>query len=215
MVTTMEDMKLTIRPATEGDVNQIVDILTDAFETDPAFRRIMQPLSDETKNLRKIFDLQLRHEYLPYGIVDVEFNEEGEMLGVALWNKPGKPITFLSLLRYVPDYVRVFGKSFIGAVLRERKSEKLHPQFPHWYLYTLAVRPGHQGEGLGTTLLRHGMERAGETPIYLEASTPDSAALYKRLGFVPLGEIPDDDDMPSELGMWHPGTMPERPNHNN
>ena len=62
---------------------------------------------------------------------------------------------------------------------------KVHPHEPHHYLAFLAVRPGRQGHGLGTALLRDRLRRldAAGAPAYLEASEPRSRALYVREGF--------------------------------
>ncbi|WP_245802226.1 hypothetical protein [Corynebacterium pacaense] len=61
---------------------------------------------------------------------------------------------------------------------------------------------------MGSALLEHGISRAGEEAIYLEATTTRSAQLYHRLGFVPLGYIPNDDSLIPELAMWKPPAMP-------
>jgi GNAT superfamily N-acetyltransferase len=53
------------------------------------------------------------------------------------------------------------------------------------------VAPAAQGRGLGAALLTPVLERcdADGLPAYLEASSPRSAVLYERLGFVGLEEL--------------------------
>jgi len=66
-----------------------------------------------------------------------------------------------------------------------------HPTFDHWYLPFMGVDPFSQGQGLGSTLLRHALalcDRDG-TPAYLEASTARSRMLYQRHEFEVVGEI--------------------------
>ncbi|WP_033440930.1 GNAT family N-acetyltransferase [Saccharothrix sp. NRRL B-16314] len=72
-----------------------------------------------------------------------------------------------------------------------------HPDVPHLYLASMAVVPESRGQGAGTAILRHRLTRADteRQPVYLEASTPLSAALYARHGFTPSGApfaLPDD-----------------------
>ncbi|QQQ74337.1 GNAT family N-acetyltransferase [Saccharothrix sp. 6-C] len=86
-----------------------------------------------------------------------------------------------------------------------------HPDVPHLYLASMAVVPESRGRGVGTAILRHRLTRADaeRQPVYLEASTPRSAALYARHGFVPSGAphaLPDDG--PVLHPLWRPPAPP-------
>jgi ribosomal protein S18 acetylase RimI-like enzyme len=78
--------------------------------------------------------------------------------------------------------------------------ERLMDQ-PHWYLSFLAVDPGHQGQGAGTVLIRHMLDRVGPTgaPCYLESVDEANLPFYERLGFrvVEAGTVPG-----TELRTW-------------
>ena len=56
---------------------------------------------------------------------------------------------------------------------------------PHWYLSAVGVDPARHGEGLGSALVRRGIERAERDgrPIYLETGTESNVRFYERLGF--------------------------------
>ncbi|KQB85766.1 GNAT family N-acetyltransferase [Corynebacterium lowii] len=194
---------MTIRPYQPHDRESVVRILVSAFREDPSFARTTAlALSDDKKQvLEDIFRLQIDHEYAPHGVIDL-VEEEGQILGVALWNRPDGEPGVIDQLRSTRQYTRIFGRNIVKAYLRERESGAYHPKFPHWYLYTLAVSPAAQGKGVGSALLKAGLERAGHEAVYLEASTPRSAKLYATLGFVPLGELPRHGAGPSELAMW-------------
>ena len=60
----------------------------------------------------------------------------------------------------------------------------------HWYLELLAARPEWQGKGVGSALLRWGLERADEEGVeaYLEAS-PAGKGLYEKMGFREVGRL--------------------------
>jgi ribosomal protein S18 acetylase RimI-like enzyme len=75
-----------------------------------------------------------------------------------------------------------------------------HPSFPHWYLPLAGVDPPAQGRGLGSTLLRHGLEAPDREglPAYLEATAPRNRDLYARHGFEVIGVIQQGGSPP----MW-------------
>jgi GNAT superfamily N-acetyltransferase len=74
----------------------------------------------------------------------------------------------------------------------------------HLYLHFVAVRPDHQGHGLGTALLRDRLAWADKDglPAYLESSTPRSAALYARLGFAHRDTIDLPEGGPTIFPVW-------------
>ena len=72
---------------------------------------------------------------------------------------------------------------------------------PHWYLRLLGVDPAHQGQGLGSILLTHGLRRADETgqPCYLETFAERNVPFYLRHGF----ELVVDETEPSSgIRTW-------------
>jgi ribosomal protein S18 acetylase RimI-like enzyme len=81
-----------------------------------------------------------------------------------------------------------------------------HPRrFPHEYLYSIAVVPEYRGRGAGGAILRHRLAQADAEgmPVYLEASTEDSARLYKRQGFEEHGErLRLAEGGPELIPMW-------------
>lgn len=63
--------------------------------------------------------------------------------------------------------------------------EHRRPEEPHTYLSHIGVHPSRQGNGLGTALMRDGIERsdAAGVPVWLETSTARNAAYYVGFGF--------------------------------
>ena len=78
------------------------------------------------------------------------------------------------------------------------------PDEPHWHLFFLGVDPERQGQGVGSALMRPMLERLDRegTPVYLEASTERSRALYIRHGFVCLDEVRLPGGGPPLWRMW-------------
>jgi GNAT superfamily N-acetyltransferase len=71
----------------------------------------------------------------------------------------------------------------------------------HWHLNLLAVEPEQQGRGLGTALVRHGLDRAAETghDVVLETFAEGTVTFYLRNGFELLTY---DVEPVSELPFW-------------
>lgn len=59
------------------------------------------------------------------------------------------------------------------------------PAAAHWHLGPLAVRPDHQGHGVGSALMQHGLDVVDAEPTlcYLETDLPRNVDLYQRFGF--------------------------------
>lgn len=76
----------------------------------------------------------------------------------------------------------------------------VHPTFEHWYLPLAGVDPPAQGRGLGSALLRHGLEVVDQSglPAYLEATSPRNRDLYARFDFAEIGLIQHGASPP----MW-------------
>ena len=76
----------------------------------------------------------------------------------------------------------------------------IHPSFDHWYLPLAGVDPPSQGHGLGSTLLRHGLQAVDQSglPAYLEATSPRNRDLYARHDFEEIGVIQHGASPP----MW-------------
>ena len=204
----MSGTEITLTKATPSQYPTVIEILVEAFATDPGFLRMIPQPDTANHLLRALFELQIETQYGHDGTIDVAINEEGEINGVALWDAPDAGHGALDQVRLLPRLIKIFGSHTAALVLRELSSARMHPRFPHWYLYTIATTPASRGTGVGSALLNHGIQRAGEEAIYLEATSARSAQLYHRLGFVPLGYIPDNDDLPSEFAMWKPPAMP-------
>jgi ribosomal protein S18 acetylase RimI-like enzyme len=173
-----------VRSAASADEAGVVDVITLAFSADPLVRWAMpEPavyLAAMPESVRAFGGNGFAH-----GTV---FCLDG-CLGAAMWLPPGVE----------PDAERLF------AVIEENVSSAIrpdlmgvfeqmgdyHPAEPHWYLPLIGVDPVCHGQGLGSALMRHALQRcdADGLPAYLESSNPRNIALYQRHGFEIIGEI--------------------------
>ncbi len=191
-----------IRRANQSDLPAVANLLGSVFSEDPVLLEYIGKRPDPRRVLTQIFTWELEDFYLPHGAVDVA-EEDGTLLGVALWAPPGASAGLGSQLRRLPGLARLLGRGLPRALRLQNAWAKATPNFPHWYLYTLATAPEARGNGVGSALLDSGLNRAGSNAIYLEATSERAASLYERSGFVRLGRIPTKMSA-LEIGMWRP-----------
>ena len=132
----------------------------------------------------------------------------GDSLAVALWLPPGVGPDEETVGALIGESVdeRLLGE--IGALFEQM--EELHPSVDHWYLPLTGVDPPWQGQGFGSTLLRHALvtcDRDG-LPAYLEATSPRSRDLYKRHGFNIVGVIQAGTSPPMWAMLREPTPVP-------
>lgn len=88
--------------------------------------------------------------------------------------------------------VKVIGLTKLFRVLkRESVIKSHHPKAPFSYLWFIGVDPSTQGRGKGSALLDRIIEDAAvaNRPVYLETSTIENIAFYKRHGLEVTGEV--------------------------
>jgi GNAT superfamily N-acetyltransferase len=198
----------TVRKASAPDVPQLADALARAFQHDPGFSHLLPDAGDRTERLRGFFETELRGIGIPLGLAWTT----DEVVGGAIWLPPEAwrvPVT--TTLRELPSMAGVFGRRLSLAFRSRLRMEGRHPRKPpHWYLAVMGVAPEWQGKGLGTALMRPGLDSldAGGTPAYLEASTPRSRALYARHGFAVTGEFSLPSGGPPLWQMWREPSPP-------
>ncbi len=163
-------------------------VLGRAFEDDPLWKATFPDPDRRLQQLVDMFTALSRATVAAGGAVDVTPNTTA----AALWLPPGRDIGLWSMVRSrlgLPRFTLSLPSSerrVMMGVLRQfdDRRKDLMPE-PHWYLSAVGVDPWHQGQGLGSALLRAGIRRADReaAPIYLETETEGNVRFYRRLGF--------------------------------
>jgi ribosomal protein S18 acetylase RimI-like enzyme len=194
-----------IRRAAPSEGGPVAQLLGAAFQDDPVGRWLFPDPVDRQRRQPGFFhpfvDFTLR-----YGEIWVVGPEPA--VAAALWLEED----------LIPHPVRdaqraVTAKQLDGAIgphlprwriLAELLSAYHPRREPHAYLPFIAVRPDHQATGLATALLRHRFAEldANDRPAFLEASSPRTVALYRRLGFRPAGRAIELPAGPPMQPMW-------------
>jgi ribosomal protein S18 acetylase RimI-like enzyme len=170
--------------------SQANQTLAEAFLSDPTCLHFFPEDTKRGSGLEHLFKVALRHGR-DGGAVDLLQDGAGGVVGVAVWLQSERArMTLLDMWRAgVPRVSFAIGLGATRRILRfmnwiESQRETLLPS-AHWYLLNLAVRPGQQGRGLGSALLRHGLDRArnDRLPCFLETANTRNVPLYERHGF--------------------------------
>lgn len=191
----------TVQRATRGDADAVAAILARAFADDPVYRWFM----------RSGFPLALLQEHFSHEVSDYLAAAEVYLAsggaGAALWRPaPGaQPSRLLPLLRAMPGLARYTGPRRLHRLWKLiRATEARYPRQPHRYLYLVGVEPEHQGLGVGSMLIRAGLEACerDEMPAYLESTTERNVPLYVRHGFHVVERLDLARGGPSLWLMW-------------
>lgn len=185
-----------IRKATASDREACADILAEAFDRDPAINWLVRQDQKRAEAIHLLFQVAFDKLTFPYGDVYITENSDG----AALWTPPGSwQLGFPAQLMLLPNYLRACKFSRMHVVIpRIQAIQRLHPSFPHYYLFALGVKPPLQGRGIGSDLLRHVLAKCDEMhlPAYLEASAEQNRDLYMRHGFMVVREFLMGDNGP-------------------
>ena len=180
---------------------QIATTVAQAFEDDPIWQWMLN--ADRTLTLDEA--LPFARGLVARSSAADEIHGFRDHRAVALWSAPAEQVSeevtaaceaqaepfWVAVAEQMGDGLERLGA--LGEVMRES-----HPDEPHWYLGIVGVRPGHQGEGLGTRVLAPMLERCDRLGIatYLLSSNPRNHSLYHRLGYDDLGDITALDSPP-------------------
>jgi len=177
-------MSATARPGAPDEADAIVSVITLAFSTDPMARwSLPDPLTylNVMPSLVRAFGARAFDSQSAYCL--------DACRGAALWLAPGAEPDSERLLTLMQDNAPPEILADLMGVFEQMG--QYHPTEPHWYLPLIGVDPACQGQGHGSTLMRHGVDRCDRDglPAYLESSNPRNISLYLRHGFEIMGEI--------------------------
>lgn len=180
-----------VRAADPSEVDTVAGLLVEAFQDDPMSRWVFPDAERRRAVAHPAFFGAILEAGFAAGYVDVT----EDLSAAVIWLPPGgddEPIAGLDAAE----------TDRLGILLGLMAA--VEPAGPLWHAQFVGVRPGLQGRGIGGRLLRHGLDRADAegVPTYLEASSPDSTRLYRRLGFRDHGPAFRPPGGPPMQPMW-------------
>ena len=175
------DAHLTEELATAGpdDSFALGDITSDAFRHDPFNKWLFR----DFRAMENTFHAMAKHVYAPRGLCHRIGDE-----ACAMWMLPGgnMDLPAWAFPGIAATTLRYGGPKAVKRLLSFDKAvAPHHPTTPHAYLFTVGVRQGKQGKGLGKRLLAPVLTACDAIglPAYLENSNPENRSFYQGLGF--------------------------------
>jgi GNAT superfamily N-acetyltransferase len=197
-----------VRSASRADVPELAAVLSRAFADKPPFTWVLPDDELRARVQPAMFHAALRYIYPVERGTEVLL-ENGAILAGAVWAPPGSwRAPPWQQLRTIPGLIRALGIRHFRQYAQRGKAvedalQRAHPSDPHWYLAALGTDPRAQAKGVGSALVRTGLERCdreGE-PAYLEC-LERLVPYYERFGFEITGAIEMPEDVPNQVSMW-------------
>jgi ribosomal protein S18 acetylase RimI-like enzyme len=181
--------------ADPAQLDLVSGLIAEAFEPLDVSHWLIDEESERRRRLKGNFRIYVEHAF-EYGHVDLTEDHSA----VAVWfHHDGEEIP------PPPDYderlIFVAGKYLARFRALDEAFDKHHPHdVDHHHLAFIAVRPAHQGQGIGSALMtpHHRRLDSAGTGAYLEASSARARDLYLRHGYEHLGDpfyLPDGPPM--------------------
>jgi GNAT superfamily N-acetyltransferase len=177
-----------VRVLSASDVDDILDVLCDAFFDYPVMRYVLGSNPAYPHRLRTLVGLfvaaRVAREDLMLGVR----GETGTLVAAALVNLPGGRIPPPAFERYRQSVWEELGdEERLRYDAYGTASHGFDPEEPHHHLGMIGVRSSRHGQGLGRRLLDHLTEVVeadpGSSGASLNTELPRNVALYKHVGY--------------------------------
>lgn len=169
-----------------GDLTVLSTVLSQAFFEDPIYSWLFPNAANRLRMLQAFFEREIRYRLRKTHVV-----LDAERRAVAFWHPPGTWGSSIRAVGVAPAFVSLIGPRAWRAYRLLRDVDARHPSDAHWYLSHLAVSSSVRSLGIGTQLVRAGLELADAdaTATYLETANPANLEFYKRLDFEDAGTV--------------------------
>ncbi len=170
-----------------GQFDAASQLLAAAFAPDPLWQAMIPHPELLGRSLGPVYDLVVRYGQR-YGSIWAD--EHLDAVAVWLPSERAQATLWQEITCGALGVMAALGPRHLLRLMRVTEhNAKLRQALlpvPHTYLWALAVRPGRQGRGLGSELLRQGLAHCDreKRPAYLETHRAANVRLYARYGFV-------------------------------
>jgi len=178
--------QIRIRKAGRNDLDTLISVLVRAYDQDPHVNWLVPKDEKRSERIAKFFEILVNHSGMKY---DHAFTTE-DLTGIAVWYPPEPrdrwKSSFLEDVILLPTWIQVCGiRGMPSGMAVDKLLKKHHLKRPHYYLAPLGVDPVHQGTGIGSHLLQHGLRMCNEkgVPAYLETGTEENIRFYVKHDF--------------------------------
>jgi GNAT superfamily N-acetyltransferase len=184
-----------------SEIAKVAGILTDAFETNPAYSIIYKKKNQQREGLLWLFKTSLilnNHKQILTNVIKEK--NTGEIIGTFTLIPPQgiKTGIFIYLKIGIPYFINKFGIKSFTRMIRLDNCNKLTlaksiKSSEYHYLSMVVIREEYRGRGIGSYAIKRAIEKlAFSTPdctlLGLTTQLPENVIFYSRLGFCQLDE---------------------------
>jgi ribosomal protein S18 acetylase RimI-like enzyme len=177
------------------------EVLARAFHDDPAWVWLLPDAMRRARLLPWLFRLG-------FDVTNADvYATRGAVLGAARWLPPGRQsMRLVPTLRALVTTPLRLGAATAPFLAYGRAVEQLRAEVatgPHWYLAGIGVDPFAQRQGLGSALMRPGVEAAAAAglPTVLLTNNEQNLPFYESQGFRVVREKPTPEKGPPAWAM--------------
>ncbi len=184
-----------IQLARAADMVTATNILGSAFSHD----LLLNWLSERPEIYNDLFRIAAESLYKQHHCVYLN----RERSGAAMWLPPGISTKSNLHWRMLLLGWKLRKGGFKRLLARGDALDKVtlaeHPAEPHFYLHSIGASLGHQGRGIGSALLKAGLNACDQQGAiaYLESTNIKNNPLYERYGFEVVGDATLPDSGPT------------------
>jgi GNAT superfamily N-acetyltransferase len=169
-----------IRQVTSERAAAVAAMMARAFVDDPMIWASVAP-ENRDERIRRMFEL-LDDQWANHGVLW----EADDAAGAAAWLGPDDATALADQNVELKEAFHALSAD--GGVKHDALWDWIEseiPDEPMWYLDQIGVEPARQGQGIGTTLIELGLERARRdgVPAFLETAIAGNVGYYERFGF--------------------------------
>ena len=187
---------VTVRDAEPADRAQAIAALTLAFADDPLLRWLVPPQRDARVHTALVAEADRVQ------VAEVD----GRISGTCLWIERPHPSSTWHELAGLPRWLWALGPRISRG--NQLMSAFVQARPPRPYLYLGTVGAAFRGQGIGSALIRAGLQGYSGT-AYLESSKEENIAIYERFGFRVVERIQLSDGGPPVWPMVRPAMTAE------
>ncbi|WP_324197304.1 GNAT family N-acetyltransferase [Nocardia cyriacigeorgica] len=186
-----------LRPATAGDIDEIIRVVADAFEHDDPIEEFVFPSEAvRRRNAPRMLRVMVKYRFLPAGGAQVAVRD-GAIVGAVLWYPPGYRKSRWREAVSGPQFLWAMGSATTRGMAVDAALERVAPREPHYFVVYLGCDPAAQGMGVGTALMEWLCERAGREGVPVCGICKDeNVGFYEGLGGRRIGETTIGRDGP-------------------
>jgi len=192
---------LLIEKIHSSEINEVADILTDAFKTNPAYSIIFKRNNQQKEGLFWLFKTSLilnNHKQTLTSVIKEK--DTGKIIGTFTLIPPQGVTNRISIYLKIgrPGFVLKFGITSLTRMLSLDRCNKLSLTksikiSEYYYLSMVVIREGYRGTGIGSYAIKYAIrELVSSNPtsnlIGLTTQLSENVTFYSRLGFDILDE---------------------------